>query len=146
MSMAEKENVKIVETLRPPKVKPQIDEETKTLMAKRKSKPKFIRQQLWQFGRLADTWRRPRGRTSKQRRHVKYRPPIVRIGYGSPKKIRGLQPSGFAEKSIYTIKELEKIDVTHVAIRIGGTVGKKKRIAIIEKADEMGIRVLNRGI
>ena len=75
-----------------------IDKEIMRLMEEKKKKPRFIRQQLWQFKKLDDKWRRPRGRHSKQRRHYKYRPPIPRIGYGSPKKVRGLHPSGFKEK------------------------------------------------
>lgn len=142
----EEEEVKIVETPRPPKIKAPVDEETRQLIQERKKKPRFVRQQLWQFKRLDDKWRRPRGRHSKQRRHKRYRTPVVRIGYGSPKKVRGLHPSGFVEKRIHRIEDLETVDAGTCAIRIARTVGKKKRMAIIERADEMGIRVLNRRI
>lgn len=140
----EAEEVKIVE--KPIKIKAKIDEEVKKLMEERNKKPRFIRQQFWQFKKLKDKWRRPRGRHSKQRRHYKYRPPVPRIGYGSPKKVRYLHPSGFKEKMVYNVKDLEGIDASKEAIRIAHTVGKKKRMEIIAKADEMGIRVLNRGI
>jgi len=142
--MGEEEEVKIVEEPRPPKIKAKIDEELRRLMEERKKKPRFIRQQLWQFKKLDDKWRRPRGRHSKQRRHYKYRPPMPRIGYASPKKVRGLHPSGFRERLVYNVKDLEDIDATKEAIRIAATVGRKKREEIIAKADEMGIRVLNR--
>ncbi len=138
----EEEEVKIVET--PPKKKAKIDEEIKRLIQERKRKPSFIRQQLWQFKKLRDTWRRPRGRHSKQRRHYGYRPPVPRIGYSAPKKVRGLHPSGFRERLVHNVKELEGIDADKEAIRIAHGVGKKKREEIIAKADEMGIRVLNR--
>ena len=39
---------------------------------------------------------------------------------------------------------LENIDPKKQAVRIGGTVGTKKRMAIEDRADELGIRVLNR--
>jgi len=138
------EEVEIVEEGRVPKIKAKIDEEIRKLMEMRKRKPRFIRQQLWQFKKLDDKWRRPRGRHSKQRRHYKYRPPLPRIGYGTPKKVRGLHPSGFRERMVYNVRDLEGIDPEKEAVRIGGTVGRKKREEIIAKADEMGIRVLNR--
>ena len=45
---------------------------------------------------------------------------------------------------MYNPGQVDKVDPKVQAIRIGGTVGGKKRMAIIEKADELGIRVLNR--
>ncbi len=137
------EEVKSEEVIKK-KIKPQIDDEMRRLMEERKKKPRFIRQQLWQFKKLDDKWRRPKGRHSKQRRHFKYRPPVPRIGYSSPRKVRGLHPSGFKERLVYNVKDLEDIDASKEAIRIAHTVGKKKRMEIIEKADELGIRVLNR--
>ncbi|MBC7081488.1 MAG: 50S ribosomal protein L32e [Thermoplasmatales archaeon] len=113
-------------------------------MEKRKSKPRFIRQQLWQVKRLDDVWRRPRGIHSKQREHYHYRSPLPKIGYSSPKKVKGLHPSGFKEKLVYNLKDLEGIDAEKEAIKIAHSVGKKKRQEIIAKADELGIRVLNR--
>ena len=45
---------------------------------------------------------------------------------------------------VYNVDGLEGIDPKKQAVRIGGTVGTKKRIAIEDRADELGIRVLNR--
>jgi len=42
------------------------------------------------------------------------------------------------------LKDMEGIDAEKEAIRIAHTVGKRKRQEIIAKADELGIRVLNR--
>lgn len=140
----EEDEVKIVE--KPLKIKANIDDETRRLLMERKKKPNFIRQQLWQFKKLDEKWRRPRGRHSKQRRHFGYRPPVPRIGYSSPRKVRNLHPSGFMEKIVHNVKELEGIDASREAVRIAGTVGKRKRMEIIAKADEMGIRVLNRRV
>ena len=136
------EETKIVK--KPRKKKAMLSEEEKSLMEKRKGKPRFIRQQLWQVKRLKDVWRRPRGADSKQRRHFHYRMPVPRIGYSAPKKVRGLHPSGFRERIVYSLKDMEGIDAEKEAIRIAHTVGKRKRQEIIAKADELGIRVLNR--
>ena len=45
---------------------------------------------------------------------------------------------------MYNVEGLEGIDPKSQAVRIGGTVGTKKRIVIQDRADELGIRVLNR--
>jgi large subunit ribosomal protein L32e len=44
---------------------------------------------------------------------------------------------------VHTVKELETIDPKKQAVRIGGTVGTKKRMVIAKRADELAIRVLN---
>jgi len=127
------------------KIKAAIDDELRRLMEERKKKPWFRRQQWWQYAKLCrKSWRRPRGVHSKMRRHYGYRPPVVRIGYSSPRKVRGLHPSGFKEVLVYNVSQLAAIDSSREAIRIAHSVGRKKRMEIIEKADELGIRVLNR--
>jgi large subunit ribosomal protein L32e len=45
---------------------------------------------------------------------------------------------------VYNTDGLKDIDPKSQAVRIGGTVGTKKRLDIQAKADELGIRVLNR--
>jgi len=128
-----------------PKKKAKIDEEIKKLILMKK-KPKFLRQQWFQFKKLGKKWRRPKGRHSKLRKSLGYRPPKPKIGYGTPKKIRGRHPSGFVEKMVFSINDLKDIDPEKEAIRIAHSVGKKKRMEIIGIADEKGIRVLNRGV
>jgi large subunit ribosomal protein L32e len=78
------------------------------------------------------------------KRSLKRRPPVVDIGFRGPITARNLHPSGFEEVLIHNIDGLENIDPKKQAVRIGGTVGTKKRIAIQDRADELGIRVLNR--
>ena len=144
--MGETEEIKERPPEKPPKIKAVIDDEIRRLMEERKKKPEFLRQQWWQFPKLRNKakWRRPRGIHSKMRRHFGYRPPVVRIGYSAPKKVRGLHPSGFKEVLVYNVSQLSNIDASKEAIRIAHTVGRKKRMEIIEKADELGIKVLNR--
>ncbi|MCL1978833.1 MAG: 50S ribosomal protein L32e, partial [Methanomassiliicoccaceae archaeon] len=72
------------------------------------------------------------------------RPPMVDIGFRGPASVRGLHPSGFEEVLVHNVDGLEGIDPKVQAVRIGGTVGTKKRIAIEDRAAELGIRVLNR--
>ncbi|MGD1061328.1 MAG: 50S ribosomal protein L32e [Methanomassiliicoccales archaeon] len=128
--------------------KPELDAATKDLLAKRKEidsrRPAFKRQEWFRFKRLGETWRKPRGIHSKMRRHYGYRAPIVSIGYRGPKDVRDYHPSGFREIMVHTVGELNVVDPKKEAVRVGGTVGYKKRLAIEKRADELGIRILNR--
>lgn len=131
------------------KKKPTLDEETRKLLKKReeeKSKrPGFARQEWFRYKKIdRGTWRNPRGTHSKARQNLKYRPNTVSIGYRSPKKVRGLHPSGFEEVLVHNTDDLEDVDPETQAIRIAHSVGMRKRISIEDKADELDIRVLNR--
>ena len=132
-----------------PKIKPQLNEKEKEqLIIRRQIKkrtPHFLRDEGFRYKRIPKNWRRPTGYTSKLRINLKYRPSKVRIGFRAPKMVRGLHASGFKEMIIHTVKELETIDPKKQAVRIGGTVGTKKRLEIAKRADELNIRVLNSG-
>jgi large subunit ribosomal protein L32e len=131
-----------------PKVKPVLDDDVKAALelrsAKNDARPAFKRQEWFRYQRLGEKWRKPRGIHSKMRRHLSYRPPVVSIGFRGPKAVRDFHPSGFQEVMVYNASQVEGVDPKVQAIRIGGTVGGKKRMAITEKADELGIRILNR--
>ena len=131
-----------------PKVRPVLDDEIKAALefrsAKNDARPAFKRQEWFRYQRLGEKWRKPRGIHSKMRRHLSYRPPVVSIGFRGPKMVRDYHPSGFQEVMVYNPGQVDAVDPKVQAIRIGGTVGGKKRMAIIEKADELSIRVLNR--
>ena len=131
-----------------PKVKPVLDDDVKAALelrsAKNGARPAFKRQEWFRYQRLGEKWRKPKGIHSKMRRHLSYRPPVVSIGFRGPKAVRDFHPSGFQEVMVYNPGQVEKVDPKVQAIRIGGTVGGKKRMAITEKADELGIRILNR--
>ena len=131
-----------------PRQKPVIDDKTKMDLAKRNRmshrRPAFKRQNWFRYKRLGDKWRRPRGIHSKMRRHFKYRIPVAQSGFRGPANVRGLHPSGFEEVRVNSLKEIDNVDPKTQAIRIASTVGDKKREIIVNKADELGIRVLNR--
>ncbi len=130
------------------KLKPELDSETTDALAKRAMisgrRPAFKRQEWFRYSKLGENWRKPKGIHSKMKRGLKRRPPMVEVGYRGPAEVRGLHPSGFEEVLVYNVEGLENIDPKKQAVRIGGTVGTKKRMAIEDRADELGIRVLNR--
>ena len=106
-------------------------------------KPKFRRQESWRYKRVPDKWRRPHGVDSKMRKKVKGWPASPTTGYRSPKKTRGLHPSGFIETRVHAVDDLAGIDPELQAIRIARTVGGRKRAEILALAKERGIHVLN---
>lgn len=109
------------------------------------TRPKFVRQESWRYIRLAENWRKPKGIDNKMRKQVSGVPPLVKVGYRGPKKARGLHPSGYNDRLIHNIRDLEKLDPKVDAARIGRTVGRRKRIDIVSKATTLGIKVLNKG-
>jgi large subunit ribosomal protein L32e len=77
------------------------------------------------------------------RKQVSGVPPLVKIGYRGPKISRGLHPSGYVDSLVHNVKDLMLLDKTKDAARIGRTVGNKKRLEIISKAESMGIKLIN---
>ena len=131
------------------KQKPELDESTKEALSLRssqsKKQPKFRRQEWYRYKRLSRSgWRKPKGYQSKQRLNMKYRTPMARVGYGKVRAAKDLHPSGFIEVLVHNSSSLDDIDPKTHAIRIGARVGNRKRLAIHNKADELGIRILNR--
>ena len=131
------------------KQKPVLDEETKAALALRaeqkKKTPSFRRTEWFRYKRLSRSgWRAPHGMDSKQRRNYKYRSSLVRVGHGKVSAARGLHSSGFREVMVQNTTDLETIDPETEAARVGRSVGGRKREQIYSRADELGIRVLNR--
>jgi large subunit ribosomal protein L32e len=131
------------------KQKPVLDETMKSALALRaaqkKKTPSFRRTEWFRYKRLSRSgWRAPHGMDNKQRRNYKYRGSLVRIGHGKVAAARFLHPSGFREIMVHNLADLESIDPETQAARVGSTVGGRKREHIYSRADELGIRVLNR--
>ena len=129
--------------------KPVISDELKAALALRaaqkKATPSFRRTEWFRYKRLSRSgWRKPHGMDNKQRRNYKYRGSLVRVGHGKVSAASGLHPSGFEEVMIHNAAELDQMDAETQAARVGATVGGRKRENIHSRADELGIRVLNR--
>jgi large subunit ribosomal protein L32e len=130
--------------------KDSVHTETRSLLRARKllksKKPEFVRQESWRYKRVKSSWRKPKGIDSKMRIKKKGWPKSIQIGYRSPKKVRGFHPSGFKEIIIYNVDDLERVNSGNV-VRIGGTVGMKKKLNIIKRAKELNIQIVNpRGV
>ena len=127
------------------KTKSKEAKENQKLLLEKKSHPtfrgrfgkKYIRKKSnkkWQ------KWRKPRSIDLDRGLQHGYRP---KIGYANKTEIKGIHPSGYIELRVENVNDLEKVKVKINAIRIGATVGKKKRNEIIKIANQKGIWVLN---
>lgn len=108
-------------------------------------RPKFIRQESWRYDRLAESWRKPKGKDNKMRKQFSGVPRLVKVGYRGPKKARGLHPSGYTDNLVFNVKDLGRLDSSKDAARIAHVVGQRKRLLILAEARSKGIKVLNPG-
>jgi len=109
-----------------------------------KSRPEFKRPESWRYKRLETTWRKPKGIDNHQRKQKsRGRPGLVKVGYGGPKIARGLHPSGYTDNLVYNIDDLEKLNPKTDGVRIGHSVGTKKRKEIVIKSIEKKFKIFN---
>ncbi len=109
-------------------------------------RPKFVRPESWRYVRVKKSWRRPKGIDHKVAEKHKGYPKAVSVGYRGPKAVRGQHPSGYELVHIYNIDMLDTVNPENQAIVIGHTVGSRKKQDILNKADELRIKIINKPI
>lgn len=109
----------------------------------KKKKPRFFRQDAHKIKRIGKSWRKARGVDSKVGRGVRGYRRKIKIGWGSPKQVRGMHKSGLKFKMVNSTKELADVDPKSEIVVIGSTVGTRKKVMIIKEALEKNLRVLN---
>lgn len=110
--------------------------------AKRK-KPRFVIKESNYKARVEEKWRYPRGLHSAVRQRNLGRPVLPRVGYSSPKEVRGLHSSGLEKVIVYNDKQLLSLNPKGQGAIIASDVGMKKKLLILKAAQERKIRVLN---
>ncbi|KOS21095.1 60S ribosomal protein L32 [Escovopsis weberi] len=111
----------------------------------KKRTTRFNRHQSDRFKCLDSSWRKPKGIDSRVRRRFRGTAPMPSIGYGSNKKTRFMMPSGHKAFLVNNVKDLELLMMhnrTHAA-EIASAVSSRKRIAIITRAKQLGVKVTN---
>jgi large subunit ribosomal protein L32e len=121
------------------------DEKRRLIRARDEKRARFRRYGRDVKKRLAETWRKPKGRHNKLRRKVGAKGPYPKPGYGAPAGIRGLHPSGYRDMVIHTPEAMADLDPNVHAVRIAAAVGGKKRAEIRDLAEKAGFRILNPG-
>lgn len=107
-------------------------------------RPEFKRPESWRYKRLQTNWRKPKGVDNHIRKQwSRGRPGIVKIGYGGPRIARGLHPSGYTDNLVFNVNDLEKLNPKVDGVRIGHSVGTKKRKEIMAVAIEKKFKVFN---
>lgn len=110
---------------------------------------KFLRRDAKRFSKFGKgkgkkaSWRKPTGRDNKMREKRRGYAPVVSIGYGSDKKVRGTMEEK-TPVTVMNITDLNKIGKEDIGIV--GSVGAKKKIEIIKKAKEMKVELKNMNI
>ncbi|MBM3896935.1 MAG: 50S ribosomal protein L32e [Thaumarchaeota archaeon] len=107
--------------------------------------PDFVRPESWRYARIHEPWRKPKGIDHKVRLSVKGWPPLVKIGYRGPKAVRGLHPSGLRDILVHNSNDMDNLNPRTDAVRFAGTLGGKTRAMLMQRAQQMGIKVLNPG-
>ncbi|CAO3633940.1 unnamed protein product [Mucor hiemalis] len=81
------------------------------------------------------------------RRRFKGQAPMPKIGYGSAKKTRNLLPNGFRKFTVSNVRELNLLLMHNrsYAAEIAHNVSSKKRVALLERAAQLNVKVINAG-
>ena len=105
-------------------------------------KPDFIREDADKKS-IGIKWRRPTGRHSKIKHQFKGSRKMPSCGYRSPLLVRGLLRQGLRPIVIHTPEELAKIDPVKDIIVLGKSVGKRKRIVLLQNIIEKKLPIAN---
>ncbi|KAJ3275280.1 60S ribosomal protein L32 [Terramyces sp. JEL0728] len=113
----------------------------------KKRTKKFTRHQSDRYAKLDASWRKPKGIDNRVRRRFKGQIAMPKIGYGSNSKTRHVLPDGFKKFLIRNKNELELLLMHNrvYSAEIAHNVSSKNRIAIIERARQLDIKVINAG-
>ncbi|KAH3877069.1 60S ribosomal protein L32-like [Dreissena polymorpha] len=106
---------------------------------------KFIRHQSDRYAKVKSNWRKPRGIDNRVRRRFKGQYKMPNIGYGTNKKHRNIMPDGFKKFLVHNVAELEVLLMQNrtFAAEIAHSVSSKKRKGIVERAQQLAIKVTN---
>lgn len=88
-------------------------------------------------------WRFPRGRHSKVRQMHCGRPAMPNPGYGAPAAVRGLHSSGLEMVVVRNLQELQLLNPKTQGAIVAATIGNKKRLSLLELAQQKKITLLN---
>ncbi len=107
-------------------------------------KPVFTRQEYGRKRKIGIEWRKPKGMHSKMRLHIRGKKRSPSPGWGSPREVEGLHPSGLRPVLVATAIQIDAMQEGEGAV-ISSTVGMRKRVALVEHAKKKNAPLLNLG-
>ncbi|KAI9793882.1 MAG: 60S ribosomal protein L32 [Peltula sp. TS41687] len=111
----------------------------------KKRTKRFVRHQSDRYKCVAPNWRKPKGIDNRVRRRFKGQAAMPSIGYGSNKRTRHLMPSGHKAFLVHNVNDVDLLLMHNktFAAEISHSVSSRKRIDIIAKAKQLGVKVTN---
>ncbi|ELQ35386.1 60S ribosomal protein L32 [Pyricularia oryzae Y34] len=119
-----------------------------TAIVKKRTKS-FMRHQSDRFKRVDPSWRKPKGIDNRVRRRFRGNIAMPSIGYGSNKRTKHMMPSGHKAFLVQNINDVElllmhnQVFAADSQSRIAHNVSSRKRIEIIARAKQLGVKVTN---
>jgi large subunit ribosomal protein L32e len=111
--------------------------------ALKQKKPTFLRHDAHKKQRANNgSWRRPKGRQNKMRLHRKGYARGRSTGFGSPNAVKGLSREGLTQNLVHNAKELESLDPKTDGVIFSGTLGSRKKLALIKAAQEKKFTII----
>jgi len=110
--------------------------------AKKKKYTFIVKESKFSSG-VKKRWRFPRGKHSQVRQMHKGKPPLPGPGYGSPAIVRGLDKNGLRRVVVSSIKDLEGLDLAKDGVVLSRTLGARKSVDVLKKAQDQKLQVLN---
>merc|ERR1712098_287385 len=116
----------------------------KVKVVKKKTNP-FRRFESDRHIKVPNVWRRPKGIDCRVRRRFKGSLLMPKIGYRNNKRTRHLMSNGFRKFRVSNVKDLELLLMHNrkYAAEIAHNVSTRKRKAIVERAQQLNIKVTN---
>jgi len=96
-------------------------------------------------GKLAPSWRRPRGIDNRVRRRFRGNKPMVRVGYRTDKATRFMRKSGFKTFVVTNERDLELLLMNNrtYCAELAHNLSARKRATIVRRAAELNVRLTN---
>merc|ERR1712137_487842 len=105
----------------------------------------FKRHQSDRYVKVTESWRKPKGIDNRLRRKFRGMTRMPKIGYGSNSQTKHVLQNGFKKFRVFNTSDLELLLVHNrtYAAQIAHNVSSAKRRAIVDRAAQLNIKVLN---
>ncbi|KAI1005793.1 hypothetical protein K3495_g2431 [Podosphaera aphanis] len=111
----------------------------------KKRTKRFNRHQSDAYKCVDASWRKPKGIDNRVRRRFAGQIAMPSIGYGSNRKTRHMMPSGHKAFLVHNTRDVDLLLMHNktFAAEISHAVSSRKRVDIVQRAKELGVKVTN---